>query len=210
MNQQQHQQQPWPSWAKWTTAVAGILALLWLAYDRVATQFDTNAVSREATNLAQQVADACARGGEVAAQLGPACQQASRVQQVIPGPPGAQGERGPEGPKGDKGDRGEQGADGGPGPSGAPGAPALAVTGPPGPPGQDGQAGQAGADGAPGRDGAPGPPGPACTEGYEPRPAVVPAPDGGRYKDGFACVRPDSYEPPTTSSRPPLISGGRK
>lgn len=195
---------PRPKWITAALGVALIAVVAWLLYEQVSTRLAVNSARHEATSLAQQVTEACARGGPVAAELGPVCEQASRVQQTIPGPQGAPGERGL---KGDKGDRGERGLDGA---QGVPGSPGATVTGPPGLPGADGAPGKDGADGAPGADGAdgpkgdPGPPGAACAEGYEPRPAVITHPDGS-VSDGEACVRPGTSRPPTTSStRPPV------
>lgn len=198
-----------PRWA--TGALIGILvaAVAWLAIDRISTRVDANTAAQEATSLAGQVADACARGGDIAAQLGPACQQATRVQQASPGPPGAEGPPGPPGQKGDKGEPGV-GATGPPGPpgpaiTGPPGPPGPAITGPPGADGKDGVDGKDGKDGADGNDGAPGP---ACPDGYEQRPAVITAPDGSTYQ-GVACVRPDSSQPPSTTEPPPILGGRR-
>lgn len=68
--------------------------------------------------------------------------------------------------------------------------------GDPGTPGPQGDKGDKGDQGDPGR---PGEPGPTCPDGYEPRSAVITAPDGTTY-DGIACVRPDSGQPPRNPS----------
>lgn len=202
-----------PRWASWALMAVLVAAVAWLVLQQIGTQLHANDSAQQATSLAQQVAQACARGGDVAAQLGPACQQAAQVQSAIPGPQGLSGPPGPPGPKGDKGD------------------PGASVTGPPGPPGPAGSAvtGPAGADGKPGtdgqdgKDGPPGPavtgpqgpqgergePGPACPDGYEPRPAVITAADGSTYQ-GVACVKPDSSQPPSTTEAPPILGGTPK
>jgi hypothetical protein len=80
--------------------------------------------------------------------------------------------------------------------------PMCGPAGPSGTPGRDGQDGVDGQTppclseptqcrGADGDKGDQGEPGPACPGGYEPRPAVITAPDGSTY-DGVACVDPDS------------------
>lgn len=207
-----------PRWPIWTLGVLLVAVVVWLAVEQIGTRVDANSKAEQATSLAQQIAEACARGGQVAAELGAACDQAARVQQTIPGPQGTQGERGEKGS---------------PGPSGPPGPAGPAVTGPPGPVvvGPDGSDGKDGRDGRDGRDGvtpaclsepgqcrgadgapgARGDQGPACAAGYEPRPAVAQAPDGGRYRDAVTCVRPDSYEPPppTTTTPTPVLGGTR-
>lgn len=65
-----------------------------------------------------------------------------------------------------------------------------------------GEPGEPGAKGDKGDKGEPGANGAACEPGYERRPARIDAPDGGTYSDGTACVRPDSYRPPTTTTTP--------
>lgn len=127
------------------------------------------------------------------------------VQPPAPGQRGETGEQGPPGPRGPEGPPGLNGLPGIPGPSGAPGTPGA--DGAAGAEGKAGEPGPAGATGPPGPQGQPGPQGPACPDGYEPRPAVITAPDGSTYQ-GVACVEPDSSQPPTTTN-PPLL-GGRK
>ena len=131
---------------------------------------------------------------------------------VIPAPPAAAGQPGATGTAGINGRDGTngrdgssppclataaqcQGADGKTGQAGADGA--DGTNGVDGQPGKDGADGK---DGAPGRDGVDGAPGPACPPGYEPRPAVITAPDGSTYQ-GVACVDPATSQPPT---EPPL------
>lgn len=58
-----------------------------------------------------------------------------------------------------------------------------------------------GTNGAPGQPGERGAPGPACPDGYEPRPAVITAPDGSTYQ-GVACVDPTTSRPPPTPVLP--------
>lgn len=209
-----------PRWTTWAWALVAVLAatVVWLAWDRVSTRVDANTAAQEATSLAQQVTDACARGGVIAAQLGRACEQANRVQQTVPGPPGTQGERGEPGPQGPTGASGPAGAQGPTGPAGAAGPsgpPGPAVTGPPGatgPPGPAGAAGPAGQDGQDGKDGNdgakgdPGPPGPTCPDGYEQAEVLYTNPDGTQ-KPGVGCVKKGA--PPTTTTTPPLLGGRR-
>jgi hypothetical protein len=202
-------------WATWGLIAALAAAVVWLAWDRVSTRVDANTAAQEASSLAQQVTDACARGGPIAAQLGHVCEQANRVQQTVPGPQGIQGERGeagPTGPPGPAGPTGPPGPAGATGPSGPPGA---AVTGPPGPTGPGGPAGPAGPagqDGQDGKDGAdgakgdPGPPGPACPDGYEQAEVLYTNPDGTQ-KPGVGCVK--QAAPPTTTTTPPILGGRR-
>lgn len=131
-----------------------------LTVDNRVLEEQRNATAEQATTLADQVAAACASGGETAAELLEvgACAQAQQVQATpIAGPAG------PPGPPGESivGPRGPAGV---PGP---PGAPGETVVGPTGPPGVDGADGTDGADGADGETvvGPPGPVGPAGPRG---------------------------------------------
>lgn len=132
---------------------------------------------------------------------------------VLPAPPadgrpGATGTAGLDGRNGVDGRDGQpppclltvaqcQGADGGPGTAGTNGK--DGVDGVDGQPGKDGADGK---DGQPGQNGVDGAPGPACPTGYEPRPAVITAPDGSTYQ-GVACVDPATSQPPATD--PPIL-----
>lgn len=127
---------------------------------------------------------------------------------VLPAPPAAVGQTGATGTAGLNGRDGVngitppclstpaqcQGADGSTGTAGTDG-----TDGVDGQPGKDGADGK---DGQPGRDGEQGPPGPACPDGYEPRPAVITAPDGSTYQ-GVACVDPATSQPPPDD--PPIL-----
>ncbi|MFJ8815428.1 hypothetical protein [Amycolatopsis thermoflava] len=68
-----------------TTIVALVIAVLalaaagWVVWAQIATTTDKVAVEQQARSLADQVADACAKGGPAAAELGRACQQAAEV-----------------------------------------------------------------------------------------------------------------------------------
>lgn len=159
----------------WVALVLGVLALLWAGHLQIRANDATEAArtaeavqGAQAQSLADQVRAACERGGEVARQLGAACQKAADVKATpapIEGPPGVPGPSGPPGPEGPKGDTVT-------GPQGAPGAP-----------GANGQSGNTGAAGRDGQDGAEGPqgePGPAGPEG----PQGVPGPAGPQGPPG--------------------------
>ncbi|MDQ0377955.1 hypothetical protein [Amycolatopsis thermophila] len=72
-----------------TTILALIISVLalaaagWVVWAQVATTTDKAAVEEQAQSLADRVAEACAKGGQAAAELGRACQQAAEVK---PGP----------------------------------------------------------------------------------------------------------------------------
>lgn len=204
-----------PSRANWAALLMATLALGATGY-LVAGQFTTTnravVAEQQAKSLADQVADACARGGPVATELGDACRHAQQVQQ-LPGPPGTSGPRGdpgppgppgPSGPQGPAGSAGLPGSDGPPGPSGADG-----VSGAPGVPGP------AGSDGAEGKPGAAGPAGPPGVDG-RPGPPVA----GWTFTDATgtrqACSRdagsPDAAPSYTCTAEPPpaaLLPNGR-
>lgn len=189
--------------------IAVVLLAGWLGYmtylsgaETTDARADTAAAQEQAKSLADQVAEACAKGGTTAAELGAACQKAAEVQrEPAPTPPrdGEPGPRGPQGPSGFDGSPGSTGPTGPPGPPGAEGpagpAGAAGAAGEPGPPGAQGEPGPQGPAGA---DGAPGP---ACPPGYEPRPALITAPDGTTYQ-GVACVDPGSGVPPVPPGNP--------
>ncbi|HEV2778537.1 MAG TPA: hypothetical protein VGX25_03980 [Actinophytocola sp.] len=186
-----------------------VALIVYVAVDLIGAQFradratdEKTVAQRDAKSLADQVAEACAKGGSTALELGAACQKAAEVQTAIPGPPGepgqagasgpagprgAPGPPGPIGPKGDPGERGPPGAPGTDGPAGPAGPPGEA--GPPGPQGEPGPAGPAGEPGPAGATGPPGPPGPACPDGYEQREVLLIPADGGLPQPGVGCVR---------------------
>lgn len=204
-----------------TGIVALVLALValggvaWLVYGQVDARDEANTATSErdraagaAKSLADQVADACAKGGPAAAELGRACEQAAQVQATpAPAAPrdgrdgrnGTDGKtppcyfeagqcRGIDGPNGSDGTNGTNGRDGADGQDGRP--PAC-------------QSEPDQCRGAAGATGPAGPPGPTCPEGYELRDAVVTAPDGSTYS-GKACVDPGTSAPPSTD---PLTKG---
>lgn len=117
------------------------------AQDRAEVATDT------ALTLAEQVRQACSRGGETARQLGPACADASAV---VSAPP-PQGLRGPRGPAGVSG---------------------ISIQGPPGRVGKRGPSGPPGPSGVDGADGAVGT---AGTPGQAPAAWTFTAPDGTAY-----------------------------
>lgn len=134
-----------------------------------------NATADQATTLADQVATACAAGGDARAELDRvgACQQAEQVQAApIVGPQGPAGPAGPAvvGPRGPQGIPGPPGPPGAPGGVGAPGSDgANGSTGPVGPGGSDGDDGS---DGVAGSAGPPGPVGPQGAAGPRGAPAA--------------------------------------
>lgn len=173
------------------TAFSLILgAVSWLSLSGGSAQGDQIAAQhREIGALKQRVDDESTVARKLVDQIHGLGQ--TPVATPSPGEPGREGERGPQG---DTGPAGPSGSPGSPGPTGPPGAPGTDGTA-----GADGQDGTDGQPGPTGATGPPGPPGPTCPEGYEPRPGVVQAPDGGSYRDAIVCVRPDSSVPPTTS-----------
>jgi hypothetical protein len=184
-------------------ALAGWLGFMSYRSGEQATdaRAETAAVQGQAKSLADQIAEACAKGGTTAAELGPACAKAAEVQRDPSPPPrdGRDGEPGPRGPQGPTGSQGPQGPTGASGPTGAPGpvgadgpAGPVGAAGTPGEPGPQGPQGVPGQQGQPGVDGAPGP---TCPTGYEPRPALIVGPDGSTYQ-GVACVDPSTSTAP--------------
>ncbi|MFL6144100.1 MAG: hypothetical protein ACJ72N_19825 [Labedaea sp.] len=186
-----------PSKAVWAAMVLAVLALAtsgYLVFAQLVTTTRASVAEQTAKSLADQVAEACAKGGPAAAELGDACRQAHDVQQ-LPGPAGAPG---PEGPRGDPGLAGPGGPAGSPGPTG--------------PPGGDGQAGAAGPQGTAGEAGPAGPagpagePGPAGTDGSNGKP-----PAGWTWTDTAertqSCTRdqgsPDTAPTYTCTAVPP-------
>lgn len=159
----------------WLALVLGILALLWAGHLQLKTNDAAEqarqseiAKGAQAQSLADQVRAACDRGGDVARQLGAACQKAADVKATPApqaGPQGPQGPMGPEGPPGDtvtgpQGVPGDPGQDGRIGDTGATGSTGKdGAQGPKGDTGPAGPPGPAGADGAPGPQGPPGEPG---------------------------------------------------
>src|ERR1044072_4534413 len=124
--------------------------------DKEQAQGQAAAAQGQARSLADQVAEACAKGGDTAKELGSACSRATSIQRTVPvpvpGPAGPQGGQGPAGTSGVPGPAGPQGNPGVPGPAGVPGAE--------GPKGSNGEPGTTGAAGQNGQDGATGPAGP--------------------------------------------------
>ncbi len=154
--------------------IALIVYIGWASYLGYQKQQNTQDVANQGQDLASQVKAECAKGGDVARQLGPLCQQAANLEATpVQGPTGERGPMGPQGVQGPAGPIGEQGV---PGPQGQPG-----VSGPKGETGDTGQAGTAGQNGTPGPKGDPGPagpqgdPGPAGPEGPQ-GPGGEPAP----------------------------------
>lgn len=92
---------------------------------------ERNVVAARSLTLAEQVKQACGRGGAAAVELGMACQQAAQV--VATPVPGPRGITGPAGPRGEPGPTGPAGQTGSAGP-----------VGPQGPPGNDGKPGHNG------------------------------------------------------------------
>lgn len=145
-------------WAALLIAVLALAASGYLVVAQLSTADRATVAEQKAEkaqSLADQVAEACAKGGPAAVELGDACRQAHDVQQ-LPGPPGERGSPGPPGPRGDQGppgplgEPGESGQAGAIGMDGQPGAPGPAgPQGEPGPPGPQGEPGQVGVDGQP-------------------------------------------------------------
>lgn len=127
----------------WVAVLIGVLALLWAGYLQVKVSSEKDGATNQAQSLADRVTEACRQGGKTAEDLGPACPQATKIQNEPP-PPAA-------GPKGEKGD---------PGRNGEPGSPAPVVPGPTGPQGPGGEPGQGGPVGERGPEGPGGPVGP--------------------------------------------------
>lgn len=125
------------------------------------------ASDNNASQLANQVAQACAENPTLAQAQGLDCEQAKDVQ--TDGPAIIQGPKGDPGPRGFTGDSGMNGRDGIAGAKGDTG-----VTGPQGATGATGQVGQTGATGEPGKEGPQGIPGPEGPQG----------PPGDRGADG--------------------------
>jgi hypothetical protein len=191
--------------------VIGVVVLVVIAFSLKggktnAEQERDNAVDSN-ISLADQVKNACAKGGVTAKSLGSACVDA---QQIVSNPETVKGDRGDRGPRGLSGPAGPQGS---PGPSPSMGDISRAVvrylaTNPPSPgpagrdgrdgkdgvDGKDGSAGKDGSDGAPGKDGmdgSPGPtgaPGPTCPEGYIPNQMMILTPEGP--KEAVVCTTP--------------------
>lgn len=150
--------------------------IIWVTVAAIIRQNQTESVANSGQDLASEVQAACAKGGDVARQLGKLCQQAADLKATPP--PGPSGERGPIGPVGPSGPKGDKG-DAIPGPSGVPGQPGTkGETGTPGDPGttgQEGTQGDTGPKGDPGETGPAGPPGPEgpTGPGGEPAPRIT-------------------------------------
>jgi len=157
-------------WVALLIAALSLGASLYLIFGQLATVDRASSAEQQAKSLADQVAEACGKGGPVAAELGEACRTAHEVQQ-LPGPPGQTGPPGPVGPRGEQGLSGPLGPAGPPGPTGAAGVPgADGQPGVAGPQGAAGDAGPAGPQGDPGPAGAPGAPGIAGAPGANGQP----------------------------------------
>lgn len=172
-----------------------VAIVVYLAFEQITSQFEANqateekvAVQQQAKSLAEQVAEACAKGGQAAAELGAACQQAAEVQQAAAAAPGPPGELGPRGPKGDKGDPGADGQS----------PPCLAD--PPHCQGADGQDGVPGSAGVPGPAGPQGEPGPAGVDGQDGAPGHPPA--GWTWVDGDGRQQSCTRDPGSPGSAP--------
>lgn len=61
-------------------SVLALAAAVWVVWIQTATTTDKEAVQQQAESLADQVAEACAKGGPAATELGGACQKAAEVQ----------------------------------------------------------------------------------------------------------------------------------
>lgn len=125
------------------------------AYISNKVQESTQTLANQGQDLATQVKAECAKGGDVAKQLGPLCQQAVNLEQAPS--VGPAGERGPTGAVGPVGPQGEPGV---PGPQGPVGG-----TGPVGPVGDTGAPGSAGPEGSQGPKGDKGDQGPMGPQG---------------------------------------------
>lgn len=177
-----------------------------------------------ATDLADQVAEACRLGQVIGPDGRNLCDRAEEVRQdspLTPGTPGTDGEDGqpgtPGGPgtpgtpgtDGTNGQDGAEGQPGGPGNDGAdgePGTPGADATGTPGAPGTNGTDGSPGANGTNGQDGAPGAPGRGIVS-TEPDGCyrVVNYSDGSTERWGPFCTAPAESDPvdPTPTEDPP-------
>ncbi len=203
-------------------ALVALGGVAWLVYGQLDARDEASTATTErdqaagtARSLADQVADACAKGGPAASELGATCEQAAKVQ-AAPTPSvardGRDGRNGVDGAtppcyfeasqcRGDNGTGGRDGTNGQDGTNGADGQN-----------GQDGQtpACQSEPDqcrGPAGPGGPAGPPGPTCPDSYELRDAVISAPDGSTYS-GKACVDPGTSAPPSTDPTDTPTTGG--
>lgn len=75
----------WPVFGRvnWLAVGLSLIALLaasWAIYQQTTVRQDAAAVQTQAKSLADQVGEACAKGGPVAQQLGKACAKAAEVQ----------------------------------------------------------------------------------------------------------------------------------
>ncbi|MFF4600166.1 hypothetical protein [Amycolatopsis sp. NPDC001319] len=215
------------------TSVIAIIALLvalggaaWATLAPLAVRQDAAAVQSQAKSLADQVAEACAKGGPAAAELGPACAKANEVKEQPNVAANVDTAAQPDPAALRRSARTAvdeycatrnqcRGANGV-----APDFDALtnAVLAriplpKDGAPGKDAPtpdiAGAVAAycaahnecAGPPGTNGSAGTPGPTCPDGYELRDAVITAPDQTTYQ-GKACVDPASSVPPSQSEPP--------
>lgn len=65
-------------------AAVALLAAVWAVYEPYTVRQDAAAVQSQAKSLAQQVGEACARGGQTATELGSACAKAAEVKEAAP------------------------------------------------------------------------------------------------------------------------------
>jgi Collagen triple helix repeat (20 copies) len=161
----------------------------WIGFEQ---RRSAQGLANQGQDLASQVKAECARGGEVAKQLGALCQQAANLEHAPPaqGPTGERGLQGPIGPQGPEGPTGVTGPSGPPGP--------IGNTGPVGDTGAKGSDGQSGAQGPAGPKGDTGPAGPTGPKGEPGDPGAKGAdgkpPAGWTWKDpitgfSYACTR---------------------
>ncbi|MEV6908030.1 hypothetical protein [Amycolatopsis sp. NPDC051071] len=72
------------NWIAVGIAVFALLAAGYAVWEPYTVRQDAAAIQSQAKGLADQVADACAKGGQAAAELGPACAKAAEVKDQAP------------------------------------------------------------------------------------------------------------------------------
>lgn len=72
------------NWLAVAISVMALIAAGWAIYEPYTVRQDAAAVQSQAKSLADQVAEACAKGGPAAAQLGAACAKAAEVKDQPP------------------------------------------------------------------------------------------------------------------------------
>jgi hypothetical protein len=217
--------------ALWAIAMVSLLASGWVVYGQVTSVGTARAAQEQAKTLAEQVNEACAKGGPAAAELGQACRKAAEV--AVPVEPVgiasvehaecALTVRLTDGRQTTADNIcGRNGDDGRSITSASPSGcdvilswsdatttrvgPLCGPAGPSGTPGADGQDGQDGAPGEPGPAGPQGPPGDAGTDGAPPRGWVTTRADGSEETCTRDAGSPDdapTYRCETTS--PPTL-----